>query len=373
MVLVCDRAYSRGFPECVIVQGKSLRHRVQLGGDALQTLLRPRKANDRVTVFIVGAGQHYTHIAAAVDAARDGDTVRVQAGTYVNDFVSVAHDITIEGVGGIAHLIATRAPPNGKAILDESGNVTLKNLGFSGAAVPGGNGAGVRYEGGRLTVVNSLFRGNQDGLLSNLDPNGTIAIIGSEFSRNGAGDGYTHNLYVGGIKHLIVTGSYFHDVAVGHEIKSRAHRNDIENNRIADNLGTGSYSIDLPNGGRDIVRHNVIEKGASSQNKSIIHFGGEPGVYPASRLEVSHNLVLNDRAVAYLVDNAAAAPVTIKDNQTYGLVAGQLALGPASVSGNTALASEPALDRTSPLQIPDGPRRRKTEWPSRCGLRSVVR
>ena len=41
----------------------------------------------------VGAGQTYATVSAAVNAARDGDTVAVRAGTYVNDFATINKDI----------------------------------------------------------------------------------------------------------------------------------------------------------------------------------------------------------------------------------------------------------------------------------------
>ncbi|WP_218037633.1 hypothetical protein, partial [Reyranella soli] len=90
----------------------------------------------------VGAGQTYATLAAAVADSRDGDTIAVQAGTYVNDFATISKDITIVGVGGMANFVATVAPPNGKGIFVTQGDVTIQNLSFSGAAVADGNGAG---------------------------------------------------------------------------------------------------------------------------------------------------------------------------------------------------------------------------------------
>ena len=71
----------------------------------------------------------------------------------------------------------------------------------------------------------------------------------SRFFRSGAGDGYTHNLYVGAVRSLTVTGSWLWRADVGHELKSRAARNTIVGNRITDDDATASYSVDLPNGG----------------------------------------------------------------------------------------------------------------------------
>ena len=219
----------------------------------------------------VGAGQTYATVSAAVNAARSGDVIAVQAGTYTNDFATITKDITITGVGGMANFVATVAPPNGKGIFVTNGNVTLEHLSFSGAAVADGNGAGVRYEGGNLVVIDSYFHNNQDGLLANAVPNGTIRIVDSEFGFNGIGDGYTHNLYVNNIASLVIDNSYFHDANLGHEIKSRAQSTTITNSRIYDGTSTASYSIDLPNGGVGVIRGNVIQQGANSDNPAIIH------------------------------------------------------------------------------------------------------
>jgi hypothetical protein len=69
------------------------------------------------------------------------------------------------------------APPNGKGILVAQGNVTIENLSFSGATVGDANGAGIRYEGGNLVVIDSYFHDNQMNLLAaNNVPDGTIRI-----------------------------------------------------------------------------------------------------------------------------------------------------------------------------------------------------
>jgi hypothetical protein len=175
----------------------------------------------------VGAGQTYATLAAAVAASRDGDVIAVQAGTYVNDFATISNDVTIVGIGGMANFVATVAPPNGEGILVTQGDVTIQNLSFAGAAVADGNGAGIRYEGGNLVIIDSYFHDNQDGLLANNAANGTIRIVGSEFASNGSGDGFTHNLYVGNIGSLVIDNSYFHDARVGHQIKSRVQSTTI--------------------------------------------------------------------------------------------------------------------------------------------------
>ena len=298
----------------------------------------------------VGAGQAYATLSAAVSASRDGDVIAVQAGTYVNDFATISTDITIVGVGGMANFVATVAPPNGKGILVTQSNVTIQNLSFSGAAVADGNGAGIRYEGGNLVIIDSYFHDNQDGLLANGDPDGTIRIVGSEFANNGAGDGFTHNLYVNNIASLVIDDSYFHDANVGHQIKSRAQSTTITNSRIYDGNGTGSYSIDLPNGGVGVIRNNVIQQGPNSDNPAIIHYGGESAAYAGSSLLIEDNVVVNDMSGSSsvrLLSNATTVTGTLSDNAVYGLTAGQIATGGATVSGTTFLSTHPTLDTSS--------------------------
>ena len=308
-----------------------------------------------MAILTVGAGQEYAHIADAVAASHDGDTLRVQAGTYVNDFATINTKITIEGVGGMAHLLATVSPPDGKAILTTNTDVTLDHLEFSDAQVADLNGAGVRYQGGSLLITNSYFHDNQNGLLSGAVPGGAITIRNSEFAYNGAGDGYSHNIYVGDIASLVIDNSYFHDALVGHEIKSRAEQTTITNSRIQDGpAGTASYSIDLPNGGDAVIQGNVIQQGPNSQNPAIIAVGEEGGLHANTALRVIGNTILNDLAdpFASAVINPANVAVSLTGNAVYGLTANQLVTGPATFSYNSTLASEPALVTTSPWASP---------------------
>jgi hypothetical protein len=144
-----------------------------------------------MAILSVGSGQQFTTLAAAVAAAQDGDTIVVGAGTYTNDFTSIAKDLTIEGVGGVAKFVATVAPPNGKAIMVTKADVTIRGLEFTGAKVAAMNGAGIRYESGNLTIENSSFHHNQNGVLANSNSSGNMAIRNSEFAFNGAGDGHS--------------------------------------------------------------------------------------------------------------------------------------------------------------------------------------
>ncbi|MDO9709368.1 right-handed parallel beta-helix repeat-containing protein [Paracraurococcus lichenis] len=304
-----------------------------------------------MTVLTVGAGQSYKTIAAAVAAAHDGDVVKVAAGTYTNDFVTVNASITLQAVGGMVNMVATASPPDGKAIMTVNKSLTIDGFAFSGAKVADHNGAGIRYQGGDLVIRNCYFHDNQEGILAASNPSGHITIDHSEFARNGYGDGYTHNLYVNKIASLTITDSYFHDAIVGHEIKSRADVTTITNTRIFDLGSTASYSVDLPNGGKAVMANNTIQQGASSQNPYIVHFGGEGTPYAGSSLTMTNNMVLNDlhSGSAKLLLNQSGYTPVLQNTKVFGLDAGHLATGTASIAGTSFLASEPALDTRSPF------------------------
>ncbi len=310
-----------------------------------------------MATLTVGPGQHFATIAAAVAASRDGDVLLVQAGTYENDFATINTKITIQGVGGMAKLVATVQPPNRKGILVTNTDVTLENLELAGATVPDGNGAGVRYQGGHLVMNNCYVHHNQDGILANPVAGGTITIRNSEFAHNGAGDGYTHNIYVGRIASLTIENSYIHDALVGHQVKSRAEATTITGSRIYDGAtGTGSYSIDLPDGGKAVLRDNVIQQGPASQNPAIVHFGGESAGYPGSSLEIANTTVVNGLASgsARLLLNHSTFTASIHDVETFGLTSGQIVSGPATVTAITQLGTAPVLDTSAPWAATPG-------------------
>jgi hypothetical protein len=315
-----------------------------------------------------GSGFEYSTLSSAVAASHDGDVIKVQAGTYTNDFSAITTSITIEGVGGMVNLVATEQPLQEKGILivgtdgSTGPDVTLDNISFSGAAISdadGGNGAGIRYQSGNLTLNNCYFYDNQDGLLGDADSTGTITINNTEFSDNGnsspPSSGPEHNIYVGAIQQLTIDNSYFTDPITGHDIKSRAANTTIENTRIDDPNGTGSYEIDLPNGGNAVIENDVVEKGANAQNPNFISFGEEGNLYATSTLSVTGNTLINDYGSgATVVVNYTSVGAIVNGNTAYGVTSSQLVSGPVSPPENNTFepqSSEPALD-TSPPYLP---------------------
>jgi hypothetical protein len=166
--------------------------------------------------------------------------------------------------------------------------------------------------------------------------------------RNGAGDGFTHNLYVGAIASLVIDDSYFHDAVVGHQVKSRAQSTAITNSRIYGGTDTGSHSIDLPNGGVGLIRDNVIQQGANSDNPAIIHYGGESAAYAGLQPHHRRQRVVND--LTNKLQRAPATPAAPHRTQTTG---SSTRLTPASCSATVMAAPPVALcsSRSFPLGL----------------------
>ena len=247
--------------------------------------------------ILVGPARTTKTLAAAVAAAKAGDRVLLDAGTYVDDTALVNVPMTIEGAGTGATLSITKPISNGKGILVVNANVTVRNITFQGAQVVDRNGAGIRMQAGALTVDNSAFINNQNGILANLNTSASITINGSRFSGNGLGDGYTHGIYANEIGQLTVSGSTFGAQKAGHNIKSRALRTTIIQTVVDDGVtGSSAYGIEFPNGGVVVVDGVTMTQGAKTTNPAMIAYGAEGGLKAANSLTVRNSGFTNQLA-----------------------------------------------------------------------------
>ncbi|MFO0649274.1 MAG: right-handed parallel beta-helix repeat-containing protein [Polyangiales bacterium] len=287
----------------------------------------------------VGPGRMYATPSAASAAAHDGDVIEIAAGTYRDITIWRAQNLTIRGVGGIAHLDAAGLTiPNGKAIWVIQGRgYTIERIEFSGARVPDRNGAGIRQEAAGLTVRDCYFHDNENGILTGADTTSDIVIETTEFARNGAGDGYSHNMYIGNVRSFTLRGCYTHDASVGHLVKSRAQTNYLLYNRITGEAGTSSYEVDLPNGGLAVLVGNVIEQGTATQNPFMVTFAEEGASNPTQRFYMVNNTLVNNRAGGTYVRLSGTPTAAITNNLYLG--AGTQLTGAATSSHNLTAMS----------------------------------
>jgi hypothetical protein len=273
----------------------------------------------------VGPGQPYATPCAAVAAAAAGDTILIDAaGDYDGDVCAWSkHGLTLRGVNGRPHIDAAGNSAQGKAIWVIAGNdTTIENVELSGCRVPDANGAGIRQEGANLTVRHAYFHDNENGILSGARAGSTITIEYSEFAHNGAGDGYSHNLYIGHVDRLVFRHNWSHGAVVGHLLKSRAAVNIIEYNRLTGETGgSESYEINLPNGGLSYVIGNLVQQPATSQNGALLDYLSEgPGATPDDRLFVVNNTFVNARANGTFLQIGAGTttPIVARNNIFHG-------------------------------------------------------
>jgi hypothetical protein len=194
-----------------------------------------------------------------------------------------------------------------------------------GAKVADRNGAAIRLEGTGFTLRRAFLHDNENGILSGANPNSRVLIEFSEFGHNGAGDGQSHNLYIGDVGTLIFRYSYSHDANIGHNLKSRARTNIIAYSRFSSTppgrpgstaTGKPSFEIDLPNAGTSYVIGNVIEQPAANDNSNILAYGEEGPSDLHQDLYVINNIFLNDyeKGTFVMVGGKVSKPVLIQNN-----------------------------------------------------------
>ncbi len=268
----------------------------------------------------VGPGKTFATPCAALAVAADGDTIQIDPVLYSGDVCAFSqNNLTIQGVNGRAHIDANKKSAQNKGIWVPSGsNLLVENIEFSGATSTSKNGAGIRAQGVNWTVRNCYFHDNQEGILESNIAGSNILIEYSEFARNGYRDGMSHNLYIGHSASLTFRFNYSHDSVVGHLLKSRSAVNYVLYNRLTGESGTGSYEIDLPNGGTSYVIGNLIEQGTNSQNSTIVTYleEGVNVMNPGMDLYVINNSIVNDLSSGTFVNigTADTVPAVIKNN-----------------------------------------------------------
>jgi hypothetical protein len=199
-------------------------------------------------------------------------------------------------MGGTVVLQADGAHAEGKAILVvRDGDVRIEDLEFRGARVPDQNGAGIRFEKGRLLVRRCRFIDNENGILTSNAADAELTVEDSRFSDAPDSSRLPHLLYVGAIARFTLTGSHLSHGRHAHLVKSRARENLVRHNQLVDGVGgSAAYELEFPNGGVAEVVGNTIEQSADTTNPVLLAFGAEgERDGRAHRLHVEGNTFIN--------------------------------------------------------------------------------
>ena len=271
---------------------------VNLGSTGVTEDFRPGN------ILQVGAGRPFATLSAASAAASNGSVIEIDAGIYDDDVtVWRQNNVVIRGVGGgRAHIRGTRLisffpgddSNNGMGLMVTRGDsIRVENMEFSLARVLGGNGAGIRVQGRDLTVCNSYFHDNENGMFGRAD---TLVVEYSEFNHNGlTALGDNHNIDVDDGELFIFRHNYSHHVEIGHLVRTRARENHILYNRLMDETtGTSGLNIDVPDGGLTFIIGNLLQQGSGTADGMMMAYASENLRRGNHELYLANNTFVNE-------------------------------------------------------------------------------
>jgi hypothetical protein len=272
-------------------------------------------------VLEVGPTRALKTPSAAAAVAGDGDHIKIDAGQYKDCAVWRASNLFLESAGGVAHVLDVTCED--QAIwLFRGSRILVKGFEFSRAHDRENTGAGIKFLGSGLTVQDSVFHDNENGILVGENEKSQVLIAHSTFRDNGKCEPIcAHGIYIGRIARLTVQNSTFTHQNAGHHIKSRAQVTILIGNRIEDGLdGTASFSVDLPNGGTALIRNNLFQKGEKSDNRmAMVSIGEEGAAWPSRGIDFVRNSFLDAHLHldAFIRNQAPGTPVRIAPDNTF--------------------------------------------------------
>lgn len=325
----------------------------------------------------------YATIQAAVDAANDGDTIKVRPGTYVEQ-VSIDKDLTVTGAGAGSTII--RAPGTlvpgavGNSIVDITGgaSVAMSRLTVSGPGAgtcedgPLANGIAA-IEGAHLDLSFAAITHIHDTPLFNCFHSGHGIWIGDPFVSTGSAtirySQITDYAQVG-----IIAFNEGSNVTISHNVIAGAGQSTVVANggielifgaagTVSDNIISGNAcgSPDLgcgPDFFNEFQVAGIAGGGPGTVISRNLLFGNQVGIYVGDSAEISRNLFVNNDYFGIALQDGS---FTVKRDLILGGVGG--------VAVIAAFAdTEATLDHVN-IAGTSGPRVRKFEC---CGFTATV-
>lgn len=263
--------------------------------------------------LVVETGQRYNRLQDAIFAIGEGKgTIRIDPGQWDDCGVQVAGDITFQAaVPGQTRFVGPRVCESKAALVLRGRNSRVEGFIFANFHLNDGNAAGIRLEKGNLTAVQNWFKDSDEGILTSNDPNGTVVVDRSTFTRLGRCGGYApcaHAIYINHYGQATVTRSRFEAGLGGHYLKSRAAHVTATDNVFDDSAGRGTnYLIDLPSGATGTIERNLLIQGPNKENPTtLIAVAAEEHAHSSAGLVVRDN-------TARLAPGATSRPAFVAD------------------------------------------------------------
>jgi hypothetical protein len=249
-----------------------------------------------------------------VAQAAEGDVVMIDEGEYFDCLRLRVDGVTVEGTGKGA--VLTDATCDGKAIVvSDADRIVLRNLTLQRARVPDGNGAGIRAEGGDLTVEKVVFANDQSGIIIADAPKANVVIRDSQFSDTGRCQGArcANAVSAGRIRSLRIEHSRLGGTVASHQIVTAARRTDLVGDLIGDGASGGaSYQVMATDGGSLVMEDCVVQKGPRAANaRAAVLLDGPAGEAVAFRR--NHFVDDTGQNVPFVLNWSGSSPV-FEDN-----------------------------------------------------------
>jgi hypothetical protein len=322
---------------------------------ALATLLLAMTAG--ATTYSVGPSRMYGSPCALVGVVSlaPGDIIEVDPGTYADACELTASGtavapITLRGLPGTLPLFdATGVDLSGvgstpRAIFQFANGSfwVVQHLELENAANTSANGAAFRATAGAHDIVieDVSVHDCQDGMMS--DGVATVVVQSSDIFHNGAGDGFSHNLYMQGDSTTLI-GNHIHDSNGGQNVKLRSRYAALFFNLIEN---AGNYEMDLiqgpltsdANANAVLIGNIIVRPPTSNNNSQVILFGTDDTTQPArngSLYAVNNTFVLQNSAnrVFHAVQPINGSQIVFENNILFATAAGTALAADATTAG----------------------------------------
>jgi hypothetical protein len=170
--------------------------------------------------------------------------------------------------------------------VDKSRNITIENIDIDGGGAGTVGKSGIYlYRTNGVTLrnmrIHGFRRGRTNGVFAAGSNRGTFTMERVQLFDNGGDSGPEHNVYINASDvdpnwTVRMVRSYSSDVFYGHLFKSRAQVTVLEGNyfrgtvpRAGESVAE-SYLVDIPNGGRLVMRNNILVKNKSGTGSNGI-------------------------------------------------------------------------------------------------------
>jgi hypothetical protein len=236
---------------------------------------------------------------AAAAVAQDGDMIEIAAGDYFDCAIWRANDLTIAGApagtDGKTATLTDKSCEGKAAFITRGARIVLRNLTFTRIRVDDRNGAGIRVEGGDLTIEHSRFINDQIGILAADNLARTLIIRDCDFTANGLPDAdrATADILAGSSARLLVTQSRFDAKKGGAAISSQASATELVGNRFT-SATPMTYLIGDMTGGTLTMTANIITLAPGGAPRLGVVTTAADGDLPAGDIVLEGNSLTND-------------------------------------------------------------------------------